>query len=204
MNANNKRTIGIIGAGAIGKAFARQVTKAGYEVMISNSRGPETLKEFVKSLDGNIKEGSVQDSANADIIFLALPWQRIEQVASAINSWKGKIVIDPANPILPGFVLANLDGKTSSEVVEGWIKGAHLVKAFNTLTPQLLSANPKQAGGNRVIFYSGNESSSKEIVGGIIDKIGFAGIDLGSLNEGGKLQQFPGGPLPTLNLLKLD
>lgn len=194
--------IGIIGAGAIGTAFAKQVAAAGYEVIISNSRSVESLAEKVKTIGGNIKAGTVETAATADVIFLALQWQHLQQVLENV-SLEGKVVIDPTNPILPGFVLADLGEKTSSEVVSEWAKGAKLVKAFNTLQPSILAANPQVGSGNRVIFYSGNYSDAKDILSVILNRIGFAGVDLGRLNEGGKLQQFPGGALPTLNLIKL-
>lgn len=88
-------------------------------------------------------------------------------------------------------------------MVASLVPGAQLVKAFNTLTPAVLAANPREAGGQRVIFYSGNNTAAKATVAGILQQMGFAGVDLGLLQEGGKLQQFPGGPLPTLNLLKV-
>lgn len=195
--------IGIIGAGAIGQAFAKHVAKAGYDVLISNSRGPASLSELVKNLGGNVSAVTVQEAADADVVFLALKWEHIQNVAATIPSWEGKIVIDPTNPILPGFVIADLGGKPSSEVVSSWLPGAKLVKAFNTFTPAMLAADPKEAGGSRVIFFSGNDDTAKAIVSGIIHTIGFAGIDLGRLDEGGKLQQFPSGVLPALNLIKL-
>ncbi|MFD2571637.1 NADPH-dependent F420 reductase [Spirosoma soli] len=195
--------IGIIGAGGIGQAFASQVAKAGYEVIISNSREPSSLTEVVNRLGGNVTAGTVKQAAQADVIFLAIPWNSLNTVMTSVPSWEGKIIIDPTNPILPGFRLANLNGKTSSEVVADQAPGARVVKAFNTLTPHVLGAEPNQAGGKRVIFYSGNDTPANEIVGAIIERIGFAGVHLGRLAEGGKLQQFPGGPLPTLNLIRI-
>ncbi|MGH7494032.1 MAG: NADPH-dependent F420 reductase [bacterium] len=185
-------------------AAARNLSLAGYEVVISNSRGAESLSALAKSLGSNVKAGSVPEVGRADVVFLAVPWNHLKQAVSAVPSWQERIVIDPTNPIvMPGFQLADLGGKTSSEVVAELVPGGKLVKAFNTLTPALLAANPREAGGQRVIFFSGNDASAKTIVAGIINKIGFAGIDLGELSGGGKLQQFPGGPLPTLNLIKL-
>ncbi len=195
--------IGIIGAGGIGRAFAQQVTAAGYEVVISNSRGPESLIAFAQTLGSHCKAGTVKEAAAADVVFLALQWQHMQQVTASIPDWSGKVVIDPSNPILPGFVVAELGGSTSSEIVAGWVKGSNVVKAFNTYSPEILGADPKEGGGSRVIFYSGNDKAAKQTVAVIIDQIGFAGVDLGKLAEGGRLQQFPGGPLPGANLIRL-
>ena len=189
-----KTTIGIIGAGSIGTTLAKHLTEAGYEVVISNSRGADSLKEKIKQI--------VQEAAKADVVFLAVRWEHVQEVLSAI-SLEGKILIDVTNANLPEFVLAESGSKTSSEVVGQWAKGAKVVKAFNTLYAQVLAENPKVGDGNRVIFYSGNNDDAKDVVSGIINRIGFAGVDLGSLNEGGKLQRFPGGSLSTLNLIKL-
>ncbi len=194
--------IGIIGAGTIGTAFAKHVAAAGYEVVISNSRGADTLKEKIKQIGGNIVAGSVEEAAQADVILLAVRWQQVAEVLEAL-SLEGKIVIDPTNWDSPEFVLAEPGSKTSSEVVSQLTKGAKVVKAFNTLYAQVLAADPQVGGGKRVIFYSGNDDDAKAIVAGILNRIGFAGVDLGSLHEGGKLQRFPGGPLSTLNLIKL-
>ena len=93
---------------------------------------------------------------------------------------EGKIVIDVTNANLPEFVLAESGAKTSSEVVSQWAKGAKVVKAFNTIYAQVLADNPKVSGGNRVIFYSGKNDDAKDVVSGILNRIGFAGIALGS------------------------
>ena len=197
-----KKTIGILGAGSIGTTIAKHLTKAGYEVLISNSRGADSLKEKIKQIGGNIIAGSVQDAAKADVVFLAVRWENVQEVLSSILL-TGKILIDVTNASLPEFVLAEPRSKTSSEVVSEWAKGAKVVKAFNTLYAQVLAENPQVGGGNRVIFYSGNNDDAKDVVLSIINRIGFAGIDLGHLHEGGKLQRFPGGSLSTLNLIKL-
>ena len=194
--------IGIIGAGAIGTTLAKHLTSAGYNIIISNSRGADTLTEKIKEIRGNSVAGSVQEAAEADVIFLAVRWEHAQEALSAINL-EDKILVDVTNGSVPEFDRGEPGSKTSSELVSQWAKGAKVVKAFNTLFANVLAENPQVGGGNRVIFYSGNHADAKEVVSGIINHIGFAGIDLGSLHEGGKLQRFPGGPLPTLNLIKL-
>ncbi len=144
----------------------------------------------------------MSEAAAAEVVFLSVQWQHVQPVLSGIH-WNGQVIIDTTNPILPGFTLAELNGKTSSELVASWANGAAVVKGFNTLTPTILGADPQDKGGKRVIFYSGNSETAKQKVAAIISKIGFAGIDLGRIDEGGKLQQFPGGPLPALNLVRV-
>jgi predicted dinucleotide-binding enzyme len=196
--------IGIIGSGGIGQAFAKHVVKAGYEVIISNSRGADSLNEIVKQLGGNARAGSVSESAKADVIFLAVQWVHLPIVAKQISNWAGKIVIDPINPVVPpDYKIAELGGRASSEVVQEMLVGAKLVKAFNTFTPQLLGSSPEENGGKRVLFYCGDDDAAKKMVKLIIDKIGFAGVDTGTLKQGALLQQYPSGPLPGLNLIKL-
>jgi hypothetical protein len=196
--------IGIIGAGGIGKAFAKHVVKAGYEVLLSNSRGPGSLHPVAQQLGSNAKAAAIEEAVRADVVFLSVPWSTVAEVARSMPSLEGRIVIDATNPILPGFKAADLQGKTSSEVVATLLPGAKVVKAFNTLPVALLETAPQEGNGKRVIFYSGDNTDAKKVVGELIMKAGFAGIDLGSLEHGGKLQSFPGGPLPTLNLLKLE
>lgn len=122
-----------------------------------------------------------------------------------LPGWNGRILIDATNPVeQPGFRVADLGGRTSSEVVAALAPGARVVKVANTLPPAVLSADPKQGGGRRVLFMSGDDTAAKADVGEILEKIGFATVDLGDLASGGPLQQFPGGPLPGLNLIKLN
>jgi 8-hydroxy-5-deazaflavin:NADPH oxidoreductase len=195
--------IGIIGAGAIGKAFARHAARAGYNVVISNSRGPESLSDLVKEIGHGIEAVTVREAIQADVIFLAVNWKQVPQVVDVPEDWKGKIVIDPTNAIaFPQFKPIDLGDRTSSEIIQELIPDARVVKAFNTLPAAILAAEPKESNGRRVAFISGNDEAAKTVVKEIIDRTGFASIDLGELSKGGRLQQF-GGPLPALNLLKL-
>jgi predicted dinucleotide-binding enzyme len=196
--------IGIVGTGVIGKAFAAHAARAGFELVISNSRGAESLSEFARSLGTGVKARNAQQAAMSDVVFLAVPWARLSQAAALLPSWDDRIVIDATNPILmPGFQIAELNGKSSSEVVSQMMPGAKVVKAFNTLTPAMLAADPKSGNAKRVVFLSGNDAAAKKTVSGIIEKMGFAAVDLGDMVMGGKMQDFPRGPLNTLNLLKI-
>jgi 8-hydroxy-5-deazaflavin:NADPH oxidoreductase len=197
--------IGIIGAGDIGQAFASQAVKAGYDVIVSNSRGPESLTGVVHQLGPRAKTGTRQEAAQVDVVVLAVPWTQVRTAQADLPAWNGRILIDATNPVVqPGFRLADLKGSTSSEIVASLVPDARVVKVANTLLSALLAADPRQAGGRRVLFMSGDNVAAKADVNGILERVGFFTIDLGGLATGGRLQQFPGGPLPTLNLIKLD
>jgi predicted dinucleotide-binding enzyme len=196
-------SIGIIGSGNIGSAFARALARSGIEATIANSRGPDSLADLVRELGPTIKAGTREDAAAKDIVLIAVNWTKLPAALAGLPDWKDRIVIDANNPIeAPLFKPVELNGRTSSEVVTSLVPGARVVKGFNHLLAAVLASDPKAEGGKRVLFYSGDDARAKSEVSALIDKIGFFGIDLGSLAIGGKLAQFPGGPLPTLNLVK--
>jgi len=198
-------TIGIIGSGAIGTAFARTLSRAGVEATISNSRGPESLKDLVRELGPSIKAGTREDAARADIVFVAVNWTKLKAAMANLPDWKGRIVIDANNPIeAPLFKPADLGDCVSSVVFADLVPGARVVKAFNHLRADLLATDPSADGGRRVLFYSGDDTAAKGEIAALIERLGFAGIDLGSLEVGGRLAQFPGGPLPNTNLIKIS
>jgi len=197
-------TIGIIGSGAIGAAFARSLARVRIAATISNSRGPDSLKELVRELGPSIKAGTREEAARADIVFVAVNWTKLAAALASLPDWNGRIVIDGNNPIeAPLFKPVDLKDRVSSEVFADLVPGARVVKAFNHLRAEILAADPSADGGRRVLFYSGNDGAAKAEVAALIERIGFAGIDLGSLAVGGKLAQFPGGPLPNQNLVKI-
>jgi len=197
-------TVGIIGAGNIGGAFATALAKAGIEAVIANSRGQESLTMLVSKLGSTIRAGNLQEAAAQDIVLVAVPWSKIPSALAGLN-FDGKIVIDANNSIeAPLYRPADLGGRTSTDIFTALVPGARVVKAFNHLTPKQLSGDPRSEGGRRVLFYSGNDMRAKAEVAAIIDRLGFFGIDLGGLAVGSQLVQFPGGPLPALNLVKFD
>lgn len=198
------KTIGIIGSGSIGSAFARRLASAGMEATIANSRGPASLKDLVREIGPSIRAGTVTEAASKDIVLIAVNWSKLSAALAGLPAWNGRIVIDANNPIeAPLFKPAELNGRISSEVFAGLVPGARVVKAFNHLQAHVLESDPQADGGKRVLLYSGDDNAAKAEVAALIDQLGFFGIDLGSLAVGGKLVQFPGGPLPVHNLVKV-
>ncbi|GAC1046169.1 NADPH-dependent F420 reductase [Rhizobium sp. No.120] len=196
-------SIGIIGAGNIGAAFARALARNGIAATIANSRGPESLSGLVNALTPHITAGTIEAAAQADIVLIAVPWSKLPTALSGLPAWNGRIVIDANNPIeAPLFKPAELNGRLSTDIVMGLVPGARVVKAFNHLSAALVEADPHAEGGDRVLFYSGDDAAAKAEVAALIGRLGFAGIDLGPISIGGKLAQFPGGALPAINFVK--
>lgn len=213
-------SIGIIGSGALGSNVARALAKKGISATISNSRGPESLASLVQELGPSIKAGTVEEAASADIVLAAVRWVDTEKVFGGLPAWNGRIVIDgtnpvefldpnspdakdPSNPLAAyGLKAVDLGGKHSSEVFRQFVPGARVVKAFNHLDVQVLS-EPELRGGQRVLFYSGNDAEAKAEIRGLIESIGFFPADLGSLDVGGPLASLPFGPLASTNFVKI-
>jgi len=198
-------SIGIIGAGSIGGAVARALARARIRAVISNSQGPASLQALADELGPSITAGTREEAARAELVFVVVNWSKLPSALKGLPPWNGRIVIDANNPIeAPLFRPADLGGRASSEVFAEWVPGARVVKAFNHLPPALVAGDPRAEGGRRVLFYSGDDRHAKAKVGEIIERLGFFGLDLGSLAIGGRLVQFPGGPLPTHNFVRFD
>jgi predicted dinucleotide-binding enzyme len=190
--------LGIIGAGRIGQAMAQTALRAGREVVISNSRGPGSLASVIAVLGDGVTAGTVKEAAAAPIVVLAVPWPRAADALDGL-SWTGQVVIDAMNDFDP----TDLSGRTSSEVVADLVAPARVVKAANTWAAAILASDPHEAGGQRVIFLSGDDRDAKTQVIALFEDAGFSAIDLGALGSGGKLQQVGGGPLAGVNLVRL-
>ena len=197
MQPADNQSVGIIGAGRIGQAMAHIAHRAGRQVVIANSRGPQSLTSVVEALGGGVTAGTVQDAAAAGIVVLAVPWAQVQQAVRGLE-WDGQILIDPTNDFDP----SDLDGRTSSEVVADLVAPARVVKAANTLVAAVLGSDPHEAGGQRVIFLSGDDPEAKSEVAGLFEVAGFFVVDLGGLRQGGEMQQV-GAPLAGHNLIRL-
>ena len=197
MQAVNVNSVGTIGAGRIGQAMARIASRAGRQVVISNSQGPRSLASLAQDLGEGVSAGTVEDAAGADIVVLAVMWPDVPRAVDGL-AWEGRILIDPTNDFDP----SDLNGRTSSEVVADLVAPARVVKAANTFGATVLSSDPHQAGGRRVIFLSGDDADAKSEVGRLFEDAGFFVVDLGGLREGGEMQQV-GAPLAGHNLIRL-
>jgi predicted dinucleotide-binding enzyme len=194
-------TVGIIGAGNIGQAIAKIAVRAGRQVVIANSRGPESLTDVVAALGDGASAGTFDDAAAAPIVVLAVPWDRVGD-AVAGRSWDGRIVVDTTNPLkltitdgVPEVSMIDVGGRVTTEIVAEQLPGARVVKAGNTLPAARLGEDPSQEGGRRIIFVSGDDDEAKAAVASLFDDAGFRAIDLGDV-AASRLQQVPDGVFP--------
>ena len=197
MEPARRKDVGIIGAGRIGQAMARTALRAGRSVAIANSRGPGSLTSVVSALGDGVSAATVEQAAAAGIVVIGVPWPSVQEALEGLE-WSDQIVIDATNDFEP----SDLNGRTSSEVVAGLVRGARVVKAANTLGAAVLGSDPHEGGGQRVIFLSGDDVDAKAEVISLFEDAGFSTIDLGALITGGAMQQL-GAPLSGVNLIRL-
>jgi 8-hydroxy-5-deazaflavin:NADPH oxidoreductase len=199
--------IGFIGAGNVTRTFGRHFINAGHSIVVSNSRGPETLADFVAEFGSSATAGTKQQAADCDVVILATHWVNVYDALKDID-WRGRILIDATNahvdPVadisLAGVTRsrAALKGRTSSEIVAEIAVGARLVKSISNIPMDYIqdfSANKPRT----VIFTSGDDSEAKQLVIELINSTGFVSIDLGSLVKGGAMHEV-GAPLSGLDL----
>jgi predicted dinucleotide-binding enzyme len=180
-------TYSIIGTGSIGKALARQFARNGISVGTANTRGPDSITAMAKELGDKVVPLTLQEALKADVIILAIPFWAHREVAKAIPTWQGKVVIDATNAY--GVPLSELDNLPSSAIVAKALPGAHLVKAFNHLPAGVLAQDSATAGGRRVIFLSSDDEGATVTVAALVEKLGYAPVSLGKIADGGQLVQ---------------
>jgi predicted dinucleotide-binding enzyme len=194
--------VGILGAGSVGKAVARFFLEARWNVVISNSRGPDSLGDVIAELGAGAQAGTNAQAAQAPLVVLATPWTAVESTLAALPSWSGNALVDATNAIKvydpPTIELFDFGDRTSSEVVASLASGARVIKAFNHISfTRLLSPVPD--GEQHALFVCGDDTAAKAGLRSVLEANNFAVIDLGDLATGSRIQQV-GGPLGGLDL----
>ena len=201
------KTIGLIGAGHIGSQLARLAIANGYSVVISNSRGPETLSGLVAELGPKARAAAPAEAAKAgDIVVVTLPLKNYKTVP--VEPLAGKVVIDTNNyyPQRDGQI-PELDSEstTVSELLQAHLPKSKVVKAFNHLYAASLTTDGQPAGSNnrRALVIAGDDKDAKETVTRLIDQFGFDTVDVGPLKEGWRIQRDTPGYGPRRNAEEL-
>jgi predicted dinucleotide-binding enzyme len=200
-------TIGLIGAGNIGSQLARLGVENGYDVILSNSRGPETLSALVHELGPGARAATPADAAReGDIVVVTIPLKRYREVP--VEPLAGKIVIDTNNyyPQRDGHI-PELDDEstTTAELLQAHLPKSRVVKAFNHIYAAELTTHglPAGAKNRRALVIAGDDAEAKKTVTHLIDQFGFDTVDAGPLREGWRIQRDTPGYGPRRNAEEL-
>jgi 8-hydroxy-5-deazaflavin:NADPH oxidoreductase len=201
------KTIGLIGAGHIGSQIARLAVGQGYDVVISNSRGPETLRDLVRELGPHARAATVVEAAKAgDIVVVTIPLKNYRSVP--VEPLVGKTVIDTNNyyPQRDGHI-PELDNEstTTAELLQAHLPKSKVVKAFNHIYAAQLTTDgrPPGAKDRRALVIAGDDPSAKATVTQLLDAFGFDTVDAGPLKEGWRIQRDTPGYGPRRNAEEL-
>jgi len=187
MTVDGISTIGLIGAGNIGGALARVALRNGYRVVLSNSRGPETLASLVADLGDGASAATPADAAAAgDLVVVTIPLRSIDAVP--VEPPAGKIVIDTNNyyPQRDGRI-PRLDANeaTTAGLLQEHLPTSKVVKAFNHLGAAdiVTAGTPAGTAGRRALAVFGDDEGARRTVEALIGEFGFDTVDGGPLSE---------------------
>ncbi|OMP75302.1 NADPH-dependent F420 reductase [[Flexibacter] sp. ATCC 35208] len=180
----------IIGFGNIGKALAKAFARNGIEVSIATTRDPESFVSAAAAIGPVVIPTTLTEAVKADIIFLAVRFESLSDVAKSLPTWQGKIIVDVTNAY--GVPPEKLGGQPSSSFVAQAFTGGKLVKGFNHLIAAILDQDPAVHGGRRVVFLASDDDGAVAEIAALAENIGFSPIKPGGLSEGGLLVQARG------------
>jgi predicted dinucleotide-binding enzyme len=195
--------IGIIGAGNMGATLAVQLTRAGHEVAIANSRGPRTIADIAARAGATAVPVS-EIAGSADLIIVAVPEKNVPDLAAQLSgSLPASLTVVDTGNYVPALRDGPIDAIEAGQLESEWVQERLLhpvIKAFNTIRPESLAAlgRPASTPGRTAIPLAGDDSSAKAIVTGLVDQLGFDGLDAGSLAASWRQQ--PGTPVYTTDL----
>jgi len=202
---NKVASYSIIGFGKIGQALAKAFARNGIKVSVATTRDPESFTSEAAAIGPEIIPTTLGEAIKADVIFLAVRFESHSDVAKALPSWQGKIIIDVTNAY--GTPPEKLGGLPSSKFVAQAFTDGKLVKGFNHLSASILNQDPAVHGGRRVVFLASDHDDAVTEISALAEKLGFSPIKLGELSEGGLLVQGLGntwGKLIFKDLVKFD
>lgn len=186
-------TIGFIGSGNIGSTLARLAVNAGHDVVLSNSRGPETLGDLVAELGPHARAATATDVAAAgDVVVVTIPLKNYRQVP--VEALRGKVVIDTNNyyPARDGHI-AELDDEstTTAELLQAHLPESKVVKGFNNIFFRHLAvlARPGRSPDRSVLAMAGDDTEAKSAVSALFNDLGYDAYDVGLLAEGWRFQR---------------
>ncbi|WP_442875140.1 NADPH-dependent F420 reductase [Actinoplanes sp. NBC_00393] len=186
-------TIGLIGSGNIGSTVARLAVAAGYDVVLSNSRGPETLQDLVKELGPAARAATpAEAAAAADLVVVTVPLRAFRDVPA--EPLAGKVVIDTNNyyPERDGVFPELEDGSTTTgELLQKHLAESRVVKGFNNIWFGHLGdlARPAGSADRSALPIAGDDAAAKLLVTEFLDRVGFDTVDAGPLAENWRTQR---------------
>jgi predicted dinucleotide-binding enzyme len=202
---NKAASYAIIGFGKIGQALAKAFARNGIEVSVATTRDPESFASDAAAIGPGIIPATLAEAVKADVIFLAVRFESHPDVAKALPTWQGKIIVDVTNAY--GVPPEKMGGQPSARFVAQAFIDGKLVKGFNHLGAAILEQDPAVHGGRRVVFLASDDDDAAAEIGALAENLGFAPVKLGGLSEGGLLVQAHGntwGKLIFQDLIKFD
>lgn len=186
-------TLGIIGAGHIGSQVARVAVANGYDVVIANSRGPETLSDLVAELGSRATAATAMEAAQAgDVVVVTVPLGRIGELP--VEPLAGKIVLDTNNYYFErdGHIEALDRGETTtSEMLQKQLPTSRIAKAFNHIFAADITTDGAPAGtpDRRALATAGDDAEAVAFVTRFYDEVGFDTVNVGPLSESWRVER---------------
>ena len=175
----------IVGSGNVGSALARLFARAGVEVGIANTRGPESIP----ALGAGVHPVPLAEALGSDLIIMAIPFAAVAEFGRSLPDWTGRTVVDASNAHYAPGSAETLQGRLSTHYTAEQLPGAAVVKGFNQLPAGTLAAAP--GAGRRVVFLATDSPDAGDRVAALVGDLGLAALQLGRIDEGGRLIEAP-------------
>jgi len=182
-------SISIIGTGNVGSALAHVFARNNVEALVANTRGTDSFHELAAEVGPTVRAVDLDKALESDLIILAIPFLAVESLARSRPDWRGKTIVDVTNAFLLPNSKELLAGRLSTEIVADAFRGADTVKAFNQLPANVLARDRSGESGKQVMFVSSNSEGASTKVAELAERLGFSAIEVGRLDEGGRLIQ---------------